>query len=166
MKIQRISLNKEVSHTYGITTQSGQYVLKNGVVVHNTSALISNSTNGIEPPRALTVTKGAKDAPFKVVVPDVQKLFDDYELLWDIPNNKGYLDLVAIMQKFVDQAISANTNYNPAKYEGGLVPMQEIVQDVLRSYKNGVKTLYYHNTRDGSGETIEDDVCDGGACKI
>lgn len=131
-----------------------------------TSAIISNATNGIEPPRHLVVTKGSKDAPFKVVVPEIQKLFDKYELLWDIPSNKGYLELVAIMQKFVDQAISANTNYNPFKYEGGLVPMKEIVQDLLVAYKNGVKTLYYHNTYDGSGIEQEDDGCAGGSCKI
>jgi len=134
-----------------------------------TSAIISNATNGIEPPRGLVVTKGGKGAPFKVVVPEVQKLFDNYELLWDIPNNKGYLELVAIMQKFVDQAISANTNYNPFKYQGNLVPMKEILDDILTAYKNGVKTLYYHNTFDGSGVDQveeEDDGCASGSCKL
>ena len=72
------------------------------------------------------------------------------------------------MQKFVDQSISANTNYDPSKYEGNLVPMQEIVKDILVAYKQGVKTLYYHNTRDGSGESImdEDDGCGSGACTL
>ena len=132
-----------------------------------TSAIISNATNGIEPPRGLVVTKGGKNSPFKVIVPEVQELFDSYELLWDIPSNRGYIELVAIMQKFVDQSISANTNYNPFKYQGNLVPMKELMQDVLTAYKLGVKTLYYHNTYDGSGiEQEEDDGCAGGACKL
>jgi len=115
-------------------------------------------------------------------------LKDKYELLWQIPNNKGYLELVGIMQKFVDQTISANTNYDPNKFDAGKVPMKQLLQDLLTAYKLGVKTLYYHNTRDGaadnqsdiaarqradkpqaqSAEVIieEDDDCAGGACKI
>lgn len=148
-----------------------EYGLRNSTLTAlmpaETSANICNATNGIEPPRDLVVTKGSKSAPFKVVVPEIQKLFDKYELLWDIPNNKGYLDLVAIMQKFVDQAISSNTNYNPYRYDNNLVPMKEIVQDILIAYRNGVKTMYYHNTFDGSGmDMSEDDGCAGGACKI
>ncbi|MGO3300983.1 MAG: ribonucleotide-diphosphate reductase subunit alpha, partial [Pseudoalteromonas sp.] len=84
-----------------------------------------------------------------------------------------YLQLVGIMQKFVDQTISANTNYDPNKYEGGRVPMKVLLQDLLSAYKLGVKTLYYHNTRDGSSDSqddqapqVEDDDCAGGACKI
>lgn len=155
-----------------------------------TSSQISNATNGIEPPRGHISVKSSKDGIMKQVVPEFERLRDQYELLWTIPNNKGYLDLVAIMQKFVDQTISANTNYDPNKFEGGRVPMRQLLQDLLYAYKLGVKTLYYHNTRDGSSDNqtdlppavreemvenanaavtviVEDDEdCEGGACKI
>ncbi|NQY49749.1 MAG: ribonucleotide-diphosphate reductase subunit alpha, partial [Colwellia sp.] len=133
-----------------------------------TSSQISNATNGIEPPRGLISIKASKDGVLKQVVPEYERLKDNYELLWNIPNNQGYLELVGIMQKFVDQAISANTNYDPSKFEGGKVPVKQILKDILTAYKLGVKTLYYHNTRDGASDDIEleDDSCAGGACKI
>ncbi|WP_221799008.1 class 1a ribonucleoside-diphosphate reductase subunit alpha [Oceanobacter mangrovi] len=136
-----------------------------------TSSQISNATNGIEPPRGYISVKQSKDGILKQVVPDYEQLKGQYELLWQIPNNTGYLQLVGIMQKFVDQAISANTNYDPSRF-GGKVPMQQLLKDLMMAYKNGVKTLYYHNTRDGmedpQKEAIipEDDDCAGGACKI
>jgi len=133
-----------------------------------TSSQISNATNGIEPPRGLISIKASKDGILKQVVPEYRKYKDNYELLWNIPSNDGYLELVGIMQKFIDQTISANTNYDPNKYEGGKVPVKQIIQDLLRAYKLGVKTLYYHNTRDGAddSQTEVDDGCEGGACKI
>ncbi|MEZ7278760.1 class 1a ribonucleoside-diphosphate reductase subunit alpha [Pseudoalteromonas sp. 68 DY56-GL68] len=138
-----------------------------------TSSQISNATNGIEPPRGHISVKASKDGILKQVVPDYENLKDNYELLWDIPSNDGYLQLVGIMQKFVDQTISANTNYDPSKYEGGKVPMKVLLKDLLTAYKLGVKTLYYHNTRDGASDSqdeltpeVEDDSCAGGACKI
>ena len=115
-----------------------------------TSSQISNATNGIEPPRGYVSVKQSKDGIMKQVVPDFETLKDKYQLLWDIPDNKGYLELVAIMQKFTDQAISANTNYDPSKFEDGKLPLQKMLQDILTTYKLGIKTLYYHNTRDGS----------------
>ncbi len=135
-----------------------------------TSSQISNATNGIEPPRGYISVKQSKDGILKQVVPDYETLKSNYELLWQIPNNNGYLQLVGIMQKFVDQAISANTNYDPTRF-GGKVPMQQLLKDLLTAYKNGVKTLYYHNTRDGMEDPQkdiqkEDDDCAGGACKI
>ena len=135
-----------------------------------TSSQISNATNGIEPPRGYISVKQSKDGILKQVVPEFDKLRQNYELLWQIPNNQGYLQLVGIMQKFVDQAISANTNYDPSRFEGNKVPMQVLLKDLLTAYKNGLKTLYYHNTRDGMSDPqapeIEDDGCEGGACKI
>jgi ribonucleoside-diphosphate reductase alpha chain len=150
-----------------------------------TSSQISNATNGIEAPRGHISIKSSKDGVLKQVVPEYERLKEQYELLWDIPSNDGYLQLVGIMQKFVDQAISANTSYDPNKYEGGKVPMQQLLKDLLTTYKLGIKTLYYHNTRDGAadssqGELVhkeqqplatvvieeEDDDCAGGACKI
>ncbi|GAA0818888.1 ribonucleoside-diphosphate reductase subunit alpha [Colwellia asteriadis] len=133
-----------------------------------TSSQISNATNGIEPPRGLISIKASKDGVLKQVVPEYEKLKDNYELLWNIPNNQGYIELIGIMQKFVDQTISANTNYDPSKFEGGKVPVKQILQDILTAYKFGVKTMYYHNTRDGANDDVEaeDDDCAGGACKI
>lgn len=133
-----------------------------------TSSQVSNSTNGIEPPRGLMSVKSSKDGILKQVVPEINNPNVVYEPLWTIPNNKGYLQLVAIMQKFIDQSLSANTNYDPTKFEGGRVPMKVLLQDLLTAYKMGVKTLYYHNTRDGAddsqGEVVEG--CDSGGCVI
>lgn len=144
-----------------------------------TSSQISNATNGIEPPRGLISVKSSKDGVLKQVVPELNRLRNQYELLWDIPSNEGYLQLCGIMQKFVDQTISANTNYDPTKYPDNKVPMQQLLKDLLTAYKYGMKTLYYHNTRDGAGITTgkqktnpttvvieDDDDCEGGACKI
>mgnify|MGYP003635086356 CR=1 FL=1 len=157
----------------GLRENIKKYGLRNSTLTAlmpaETSALISNATNGIEPPRGLTTTKGSKHGMYKQVVPDVQELFNNYELLWDMKGNKGYLELVAIMQKFVDQSISANTKYNPFDYEGNLVPYSEMVSDIVTAFKYGVKTLYYHNTYDGSGEdnfVEKEEDCGSGACSI
>lgn len=133
-----------------------------------TSSQIANATNGIEPPRGLVSVKQSKDGILRQVVPEFERLRNQYELLWKMPNNDGYLKLVGVMQKFVDQSISANTNYDPQRFDGGRVPMKQLLRDLLLAYKYGVKTLYYHNTRDGADDPnseFEDD-CAGGACKI
>ena len=134
-----------------------------------TSSQIANATNGIEPPRGLVSIKASKDGILKQVVPEFERLQHQYELLWDMPGNEGYLHLVGIMQKFIDQAISANTNYDPQRFEGQKVPMKQLIKDLLTAYKFGLKTLYYQNTRDGADDmqtNIQDDGCAGGACKI
>lgn len=136
-----------------------------------TSSQISNATNGIEPPRGFVSVKASKDGILKQVVPEYEQYRENYELLWSIPSNDGYLQLVGLMQKFIDQAISANTNYDPSKQPGGKVPMKLLLKDLLTAYKLGVKTLYYHNTRDGADDAqkdlaAQDDDCAGGACKI
>ncbi|EGS4227293.1 ribonucleoside-diphosphate reductase subunit alpha [Salmonella enterica] len=138
-----------------------------------TSSQISNATNGIEPPRGYVSIKASKDGILRQVVPDYEHLKDAYELLWEMPNNDGYLQLVGIMQKFIDQSISANTNYDPSRFPSGKVPMQQLLKDLLTAYKFGVKTLYYQNTRDGAEDaqddlapSIQDDGCKSGACKI
>ncbi|WP_417580276.1 class 1a ribonucleoside-diphosphate reductase subunit alpha [Nitrincola sp.] len=131
-----------------------------------TSSQITNSTNGIEPPRGFVSVKSSKDGIMKQVVPEYLELRDKYELLWDIPSNEGYLQLVGIMQKFVDQSISANTNYDPTRFPGDKVPMKQLMKDLLTAYKYGLKTLYYHNTRDGASDQQDDAGCEGGACKL
>lgn len=151
-----------------ITTHGLRNSTLTALMPSETSSQIANATNGIEPPRGLVSIKASKDGILKQVVPEIATLKDQYELLWQMPNNDGYLKLVAIMQKFVDQSISANTNYDPVRYEGGRVPMKILLKDLLNAYKLGVKTLYYHNTRDGANDAQADmeDDCAGGACKI
>ena len=134
-----------------------------------TSSQIANATNGIDPPRGLVTIKSSKDGILKQVVPDIENV--KYELLWDMPDNDGYLKLMAVIQKFTDQSISTNTSYDPTKFEGGRVPMSVMLGDLLKAYKYGLKTLYYHNTRDGADDTQGDIVeeesgCAGGACSI
>ena len=150
-----------------------KYGLRNSTLTalmpSETSSQIANATNGIEPPRGLVTVKASKDGILKQVVPEFETLKDAYETLWQLPGNEGYLKLVGVMQKFVDQSISANTAYDPNKFEGSKVSMKQMLKDLLTAYKYGVKTLYYHNTRDGADDTqtdIQDDGCAGGACKI
>jgi len=114
-------------------------------------------------------TKLVVDGFLKQVVPEFERLRGQYETLWQMGNNDGYLKLVGVMQKFIDQAISANTSYDPKRFEGGRVPMNQMLKDLLSAYKYGVKTLYYHNTRDGADDMqtdLQDEDCVGGACKI
>ena len=159
----------------GLREDIVQHGLRNSTLMalmpSETSSQILNATNGIEPPRKLVSTKLSKDGNLKQVVPDIAKLRNKYELLWSQRNNHGYIHNVGIMQKFVDQAISANTNYDPEIYEGGQVPMTLLMTDLLMAYKCGLKTLYYHQTRDKADEAedaveVEDMDCAGGACKI
>ncbi len=134
------------------------------------SSQISNSTNGIEPPRGFVSVKQSKDGILKQIVPEYERLKNQYELLWDIKDNEGYLQLCAIMQKFVDQSISTNTHYDPSQFEGNRVPMKLFLMDMLKAYKYGVKTLYYHTTRDGASDDLEDkqddNACADGVCKL
>ena len=174
------SYKKEIDNIVSSELFYDWETLRNDIVTHGlrnstltalmpseTSSQISNATNGIEPPRGFVSVKASKDGILKQVVPEFERLKENYELLWTIPSNDGYLQLVGIMQKFVDQAISANTNYDPQKFESQKVPMKVILKDLLTAYKLGVKTLYYHNTRDGADDKQEDmDDCAGGACKI
>jgi ribonucleoside-diphosphate reductase alpha chain len=123
-----------------------------------TSAQISNSTNGIEPPRALVSEKQSKDGVMKQVVPGIHHLKNKYDLLWEQKSPQGYIKLTAILQKYIDQGISVNTSYNPKNYEEEKVPMSALMQDLITCYKYGHKQLYYNNTFDGQGEIeIKDD---------
>ena len=121
-----------------------------------TSSQISNATNGIEPPRGFVSVKASKDGILKQVVPEFDRLQESYQLLWQLGGNEGYLQLVGIMQKFIDQSISANTNYDPSLFPANKVPMKQLLRDLLTAYKLGVKTLYYHNTRDGAVDDQSD----------
>ena len=140
-----------------------------------TSAQISNSTNGIEPPRALVSYKQSKDGVLANVVPGYHHLKNKYDLLWEQKSPDGYLKICAILQKYVDQGISVNTSYNPEHFEDNKIPMSEMIKDTITAYKYGLKQLYYFNTNDGAGELkeelpelefepLDEDDCD--SCKI
>ena len=117
-----------------------------------TSAQISNSTNGIEPPRSYVSIKQSKHGVLKQVVPEYRKLKNKYELLWDQRSPEGYLKICAVLQKYIDQGISVNTSYNPKFYDDEKIPMSEMLKHLLMCYKYGTKQLYYFNTMDGQGE--------------
>ena len=144
-----------------------------------TSAQISNSTNGIEPPRSYVSIKQSKHGVLKQVVPGYPYYKNKYDLLWDQKSPQGYLKIMAVLQKYIDQGISVNTSYNPEHYEDEKVPMSVLIQDILMFYKYGGKQLYYNNTYDGQGEIdihkednqdqleiteIDDEDCE--SCKI
>ena len=112
------------------------------------SSVVSNATNGIEPPRGYLSVKKSKKGPLKQIVPQYQSLKQHYSLLWDMPSNEGYINVVAVMQKFFDQAISGNWSYNPTHFENNEVPMSVMIGDLLNTYKYGWKTSYYQNTYD------------------
>ena len=117
-----------------------------------TSAQISNSTNGIEPPRSLVSVKQSKHGVLKQVVPGIHKLKNKYELLWDQQSPEGYLKIMAVLQKYIDQGISVNTSYNPVFFDEEKIPMSVMLQHLIMFYKYGGKQLYYFNTFDGQGE--------------
>ena len=143
-----------------------------------TSAQISNSTNGIEPPRSYVSIKQSKHGVLKQVVPQYHRLKNKYDLLWDQKSPEGYLKICAVLQKFIDQGISVNTSYNPEHYEDEKIPMSVLLQHIVMFYKYGGKQLYYNNTYDGQGEidvdkfdapeptttVVDDEDCD--SCKI
>ena len=116
---------------------------------------MSNATNGIEPPRDYLSVKKSKKGPLKQIVPAYGHLKNDYTLLWNMPSNAGYINIVAVMQKFFDQAISGNWSYNPENYPDSEVPVSVMAQDLLTSYKYGWKTSYYQNTYDAKKDVDE-----------
>jgi|TARA_R110000803_G_scaffold60608_1_gene119968 ribonucleoside-diphosphate reductase alpha chain len=121
-----------------------------------TSAQISNSTNGIEPPRSFVSVKQSKDGVLKQVVPGYPRLKNKYELLWDQESPEGYIRIMAVLQKYIDQGISANTSYNPKFYEDEKIPMSVMLKHLIMCYKYGLKQLYYFNTYDGAGDDINE----------
>ena len=119
------------------------------------SSVVSNATNGIEPPRDYLSVKKSKKGPLKQIVPEYNKLKNFYTLLWDMKGNEGYINIVEVMQKYFDQAISGNWSYNPENYTDGQVPVSIMAQDLLTTYKLGWKTSYYQNTYDSKKDEDE-----------
>ena len=136
-----------------------QYGIRNSTLSaqmpSESSSVVSNATNGIEPPRDYLSVKKSKKGPLKQIVPSYGSLKNNYTLLWDMPSNKGYINVVAVMQKFFDQAISGNWSYNPQHYENNEVPVSVMAQDLLTTYKYGWKTSYYQNTYDAKTDEVE-----------
>ena len=148
------------------------------------SSLVSNSTNGIEPPRSLVSVKKSKQGLIRQVVPEIAKLKSKYTLAFDMKNNVGITNIQAVIQKWIDQSISGNHYYDFTKYEDGNIPMSELARDLLHAYKYGIKNLYYANTYDGKTDNFESldekkpfvesndiketegDGCESGACSV
>ena len=145
------SLRSDI-RTYGLrhSTLSAQ-------MPSESSSVVSNATNGIEPPRAYLSVKKSKKGPLKQIVPSYQSLKNNYTLLWDMSGNAGYVRVVSVMQKFFDQAISGNWSYNPEHYENAEVPVSVMAQDLLTTYKYGWKTSYYQNTYDAKTDDMDDE---------
>ena len=135
-----------------ITTHGLRHSTLSAQMPSESSSVVSNATNGIEPPRAYLSIKKSKKGPLKQVVPQYGQLKNFYTLLWDMKGNEGYINIVAVMQKFFDQAISGNWSYNPLQYENNEVPMSVMMKDLLTTYKMGWKTSYYQNTYDFKGD--------------
>ena len=135
-------------HGIGNSTLSAQ-------MPSESSSVVSNATNGIEPPRGYLSIKSRER--LKQIVPGYQHLKNNYTLLWDMKSNEGYVNVVAVMQRFFDQAISGNWSYNPEHYPDNEVPVSVMAQDLLTTYKYGWKTSYYQNTYDIKTDEVEED---------
>tara|TARA_Y100000022_G_scaffold13415_1_gene10437 strand:- start:4289 stop:6622 length:2334 start_codon:yes stop_codon:yes gene_type:complete len=162
---------KELDEICSITLKYDWSALRNDIREHGlrhstlsaqmpseSSSIVSNATNGIEPPRGFLSVKKSKKGPLKQIVPQYQTLKNNYTLLWDMPSNEGYINIVAVMQKFFDQAISGNWSYNPTHFENNEVPMSVMLQDMLTTYKYGWKTSYYQNTYDFKSDPSEEEI--------
>jgi ribonucleoside-diphosphate reductase alpha chain len=155
MKVKQIKFIGETLPTYDMEVPDVHHYNCEGLVSHN-SSVVSNATNGIEPPRGYLSIKKSKKGPLKQIVPQYQSLKNNYTLLWDMPSNRGYINVVAVMQKFFDQAISGNWSYNPENYADNEVPVSVMAGDMLYAYSVGWKTSYYQNTYDIKTDEIEE----------
>ena len=143
-----------------LRAQVNQYGVRNSTLSaqmpSESSSVVSNATNGIEPPRGYLSIKKSKKGPLKQIVPQYGTLKNNYDLLWEMRSNKGYINIVAVMQKFFDQAISGNWSYNPEHYPNNEIPVSVMAQDLLTTYKYGWKTSYYQNTYDIKTDEMDD----------
>jgi ribonucleoside-diphosphate reductase alpha chain len=182
-EVDELVKHKERMDWKGLRKQLKETGIRNSTLMAlmpaETSAQISNSTNGIEPPRSYVSIKQSKHGVLKQVVPGYPYYKNKYDLLWDQKSPQGYLKIMAVLQKYIDQGISVNTSYNPEHYEDEKIPMSVLINDILMFYKYGGKQLYYNNTHDGQGEIdinkddadnqlaiteIDDEDCE--SCKI
>ena len=153
--------SQELQHDWeslraSITTHGLRHSTLSAQMPSESSSVVSNATNGIEPPRDFLSIKKSKKGPLKQIVPSYQTLKNNYTLLWEMKSNTGYINVVSVMQKFFDQAISGNWSYNPENYDDNEVPVSVMANDFLTTYKYGWKTSYYQNTYDNKTDEIED----------
>lgn len=157
---------KTVMDWESLRAKAKQYGIRNSTLMalmpSETSSQLANETNGIEPPRDMVSIKGSKEGVLPQIVPEYMKLGGYYQTLWQV-DTRDYLKTIAVLQKYIDQAISVNTSYDPNRRQ---LTLGSLIKDLIYAHKLGHKTLYYNNTRDGSGEEQEDDDCASGACKI
>ena len=154
--------SEELSHDWeSLRASINQYGLRHSTLSaqmpSESSSVVSNATNGIEPPRDFLSIKKSKKGPLKQIVPSYTTLKNNYTLLWEMPDNTGYINVVSVMQKFFDQAISGNWSYNPENYPNNEVPVSQMANDLLTTYKYGWKTSYYQNTHDMKSDEIEEE---------
>ena len=140
-----------------ITTHGLRHSTLSAQMPSESSSIVSNATNGIEPPRDYLSVKKSKKGPLKQIVPSYGSLKNNYTLLWEMKDNDGYIKIISVMQKFFDQAISGNWSYNPENYPDNEVPVSVMAQDLLTTYKYGWKTSYYQNTYDQKGDDLLED---------
>ena len=168
--VDELVKHKERMPWKDLRLQAKRYGIRNSTLMAlmpaETSAQISNSTNGIEPVRSYITIKQSKDGILKQVVPEYRRLKNKYDLLWDQQSPEGYLKIMAVLQKYIDQGISVNTSYNPQFYEDDKIPMSEMLRHMIQFYKYGGKQLYYFNTYDGAGEINIEDEEDCDSCKV
>jgi ribonucleoside-diphosphate reductase alpha chain len=155
-------VSRELVHDWeGLRASINEFGLRHSTLSaqmpSESSSVVSNATNGIEPPRDYLSIKKSKKGPLKQIVPQYGTLKNNYTLLWDMQSNRGYINVVAVMQKFFDQAISGNWSYNPENYPDNEVPVSVMAQDFLTTYKYGWKTSYYQNTHDMKNDEVEED---------
>ena len=160
LDVDELVKHKERMDWKGLRKQLADTGIRNSTLMAlmpaETSAQISNSTNGIEPPRSYVSIKQSKDGVLKQVVPGFPRLKNKYELLWSQESPEGYIKIMSVLQKYIDQGISVNTSYNPQHYEDEKIPMSVMLQHLIMSYKYGLKQLYYFNTYDGAGDDISE----------
>jgi len=138
-----------------ITTHGLRHSTLSAQMPSESSSIVSNATNGIEPPRDYLSVKKSKKGPLKQIVPSYGHLKNNYTILWDMKDNEGYIKIISVMQKFFDQAISGNWSYNPEHYPDNEVPVSVMANDLLTTYKYGWKTSYYQNTNDLKSDEID-----------
>lgn len=169
-EVNELVKHKDKVDWKGLRKQLKQFGIRNSTLMalmpSETSSQIANATNGVEPPRSYVTIKGSKDGVLTQVVPEYRRLKNKYELLWDQESPVGYLKIMAVLQKYIDQGISVNTSYNPQFFEDEKIPMSVMLEHILMFYKYGGKQLYYFNTFDGQGEIDVKEEEDCESCKI
>jgi ribonucleoside-diphosphate reductase alpha chain len=168
--VDKVVTRKRALDWNGLRKDVMAYGMRNScltaVMPCESSSVVTNSTNGIEPPRDLLSIKKSKQGLLKVLVPDVDSKGHNYTLAWEMSDNKGYTNIASVIQKWIDQAISVNHYYNPTQFEDGNLPLSQIAHDILHHYSMGGKTLYYANTYDGKADAGDEQGCAGGACSV